>query len=191
MYNKIAVLVALPEELKGIANTFYTNVGKVNATMKTLQVINEFNPDMIINYGTAGTVNNKHSGLVEVDVIVQRDMITEPQAPRGVTPFEKDNTAGPIMLNTGTNITLGTGDSFVQEHDPWFEYANIDIVDMEAYGIAKVCQLNNTPFKCFKYVTDFADKNAMENWTENVSNGQQAFTEKFNQYDAQMELFEL
>ena len=41
---------------------------------------------MIIHHGTAGTVNGKHSGLVEVDVILQRDMIAEPAAPRGVTP---------------------------------------------------------------------------------------------------------
>lgn len=189
MYNKIAVLVALPEELKGVANTFYTNVGKVNATMMASYVINEHKPDMIINYGTAGTVNNKHSGLVEVDVILQRDMMTEPQAPRGVTPFEENKTAGPIMLNAGTNITLGTGDSFVQETDPWFSYANVDIVDMEAYGIAKVCKSNGVPFKCFKYVTDFADENAMKNWTANVSNGQQAFTKILKNYDAQMELF--
>ena len=94
-------------------------------------------------------------------------MIAEPVAPRGVTPFEAHSTAGAIKLDSGTDVTLGTGDSFVQDKDSWFNYANVDIVDMEAYGIAKVCKRNNIPFRCFKYVTDFADENALENWTTN------------------------
>ena len=40
------------------------------------------------------------------------------------------------MMNTNTNITLGTGDSFVMPKT-WFVYANVDLVDMEAYAIAK------------------------------------------------------
>ena len=102
-------------------------------------------------------------------------MIAEPQAPRGVTPFDKSNTSGSIMLDAGTNVTLGTGDSFVQQPDPWFEYSNIDIVDMEAYPLAKYAKIKNIPFRSFKFVTDFADENAMKNWSENVSAGQKAF----------------
>ena len=37
---KYAILVALPEELKGVDNVFYTGVGKVNATMTAGNVIN-------------------------------------------------------------------------------------------------------------------------------------------------------
>ena len=178
---KYAILVALPEELKSVDNVFYTGVGKVNATMTACNVINDLRPDMIINYGTAGTVNNKHEGLVQVDTILQRDMMTEPQAPRGVTPFEKEETAGAIMLGTNTDVTLGSGDSFVQESDDWFKYANIDIVDMEAYGIAKVSARKKIKFLCYKWVSDFADENAMDNWTENINAGQVAFVEKLKE----------
>jgi adenosylhomocysteine nucleosidase len=178
---KYAILVALPEELKDVDNTFYTGVGKVNATITACNVINESKPDMIINYGTAGTVNNKHEGLVQVDTILQRDMMTEPQAPRGVTPFENEKTAGAIMLDTNTDVTLGSGDSFVQEPDDWFKYANVDIVDMEAYGIAKACNKKQVKFLCYKWVSDFADENAMKNWTENINAGQVAFIEKLKE----------
>ena len=41
---KYAILVALPEELKGVDNVFYTGVGKVNATMTACNVINDLQP---------------------------------------------------------------------------------------------------------------------------------------------------
>ena len=179
MYDKPLIVVALESEYKNSdMNILYTGVGKLNAMMALANNIHKWGtPSQIINYGTAGTVNKKHSGLVEVDVIIQRDMIAEPQAPRGMTPFDNIETAGAIMLNTGTDVTLGTGDSFVQGYDPWFGYANIDIVDMEAYALAKYAINKKIPFKCFKFVSDFADSNAMKNWNENVSVGQDAFDE--------------
>tara|TARA_Y100000114_G_scaffold52953_1_gene48338 strand:+ start:440 stop:1000 length:561 start_codon:yes stop_codon:yes gene_type:complete len=182
MYDKPLIVVALESEYKNPeVDILYTGVGKVNALVSLANNIEKFGPpSLIINYGTAGTVNKKHKGLVEVDVILQRDMIAEPQAPRGVTPFDKDEVAGAMMLNSNTDVTLGTGDSFVQEPDPWFEYASVDIVDMEAYALAKFAKIKKIPFRCFKYVTDFADENAMENWTKNVSDGQDSFNEKLH-----------
>lgn len=178
------LLIALMDEAYGIENNadqriLLTGVGKVNATMAAMKAI-QAGATEIINFGTAGLVSNKQATageLVEVDIILQRDMIAEPLSPRGVTPFETDSTAGTIDLGTGTDITLGTGDSFVQEYDPWFDYANIDIVDMEAYAIAKVCKANNIPFRCYKFVSDFADENANKDWAENVSKGNRLFQE--------------
>lgn len=172
------------DEAYGIANNadqriLLTGVGKVNATMAAMKAI-QAGATEIINFGTAGLVSNKKAKageLVEVDIILQRDMIAEPLAPRGITPFEVDSTAGTIDLESGTNITLGTGDSFVKEPDPWFDYANIDIVDMEAYAIAKVCKAHNIPFSCYKFVSDFADENANKDWAENVSKGNKLFQE--------------
>lgn len=160
----------------------YCGVGKVNAAITACRLAAISGVQQIVNYGTAGIVSNKTivSQLVEPDVIIQRDMLTEPQAPRGTTPFEDGDTAGPILMDTNTNITLGTGDSFVMENDPWFEYANIDLVDMEGYAIAKACKLNNIKFSCWKYVSDFADSNAAEEWQKNINNGANLFMEKLN-----------
>jgi len=160
----------------------YTGVGKVNAAIAACGLAKLPGTQQIINYGTAGIVSKKNliGQLVQPDVIIQRDMIAEPQAPRGTTPFEHDDTAGPILLNTNTNITLGTGDSFVMEHDPWFDYANVDLVDMEGYAIAKAANVLKFKFSCYKYVSDFADENAMDNWQENVNKGAEAFMEVIN-----------
>ena len=157
----------------------YTGVGKVNAAVNAMKYSN---CTKIINYGTAGIVSKKDliGQLVQPDVIIQRDMLAEPQAPRGVVPFENDATAGPFLMNTNTNITLGTGDSFVMEHDPWFDYANVDLVDMEAYAIGKAANSMGIDFECYKYVSDFADEDAAETWQQNVANGATMFMEMLN-----------
>ena len=176
----IALEAELPQELPEGYYKVVTGVGKVNAAIVACQRIGIMPRSIteIINYGTAGIVSKKPliGQLVQPDVIIQRDMMAEPQAPRGVVPFEQSDTAGPIMLNTNTNITLGTGDSFVMKPDPWFEYASIDLVDMEAYALAKAANRFNIPFKCYKYVSDFADEDAADTWQENVDKGADLFT---------------
>jgi len=176
--SKTVLVVALESELPPVdrLDIRYSGVGKVNAAYTTMKAIGD-GATRIINFGTAGLVSNKDlvGKLAHIDVILQRDMIAEPQAPRGVTPFDTDErTSGAIMLDTNTNITLGTGDSFVQETDEWFNYSNIDLVDMEAFAIAKVCISEGVKFECLKWVSDFADENAAESWEQNQSDGKDA-----------------
>jgi len=153
----------------------YTGVGKINATFAITKAIIQTGATEVINFGTAGSVNGKHTGLVEVDTILQRDMVAEPLAPRGETPYQQDDFAHAIILNSGTNITLGTGDSFVNTDDPWFKYADIDIVDMEGYALAVVCAKLGVKFRCFKYISDNANENAQNDWESSLKNGEIAF----------------
>jgi len=179
----IALEAELPQELPDGYYKIVTGVGKLNAAIElcTRIAVMPNSITEVIYYGTAGIVSKKPliGQLVRPDVIIQRDMLAEPQAPRGVVPFEQGDTAGPILLNTDTNITLGTGDSFVMDTDPWFDYASIDLVDMEAYALAKVARRYNIPFKCYKYVSDFADENAADTWQENVDKGADYFLKTF------------
>jgi adenosylhomocysteine nucleosidase len=160
----------------------YCGVGKINATIAAMKYGKLDNCTKIINYGSAGIVSTKNliGKVVQPDVLVQRDMLAQPLVPRGITPYDNDATAGPIMLNTNSNITLGTGDSFVTEADPWFGYASIDLVDMEAYAIAKASLSLDIPFECYKYVSDFADKDAADAWQENANKGAKTFMEVIN-----------
>jgi adenosylhomocysteine nucleosidase len=174
---KILLAVALGDELDERLlpedwAVVYTGVGKVNAAMKVCAAIGMFDPDIIINYGTAGAISDV-SGLLEVRGLVQRDMVTPGLSERGMTPGEPK--AVITCLNDSTNIICGTGDSFVTEHDPWLVQTGVDIVDMEAYAIAKVADLVGIPFRCWKYVSDNADSSAPEAWEENVSAGQTQF----------------
>jgi len=52
---------------------------------------------------------------------------------------------------------------------------------MEAYAIAKACHKNKVEFRCFKYVTDSADSQAAQDWTQLVSQGEKHYIEKLKQ----------
>ena len=178
----IIICVALEAELPDFRmegyRVLYTGVGKVQAATALAKHLCQsalYKPHEIWNYGTAGGVSGI-SGLHEVSAFLQRDMMAEPQAPRGSIPFTQ-----PLLGEIQTakqGIRCGTGDSFVMEADLWFEQQNIDCVDMEGWALAYVAQQYNIKFRSFKYISDMADENAMEDWSTNVANGAEIFTEK-------------
>ena len=178
---RIAIAVALPQELdsallQGAAQVFYTGVGKVNATMATLHALHSLQPDILINFGTAGAVSPGLSGLLPVSRAVQRDMNAEPLAPRGTTPFH----TGPHHLDSGQpGWVCGTGDSFVSAHDPWFDSAGIHLVDMELFAIASACQHQGTPWRSMKFVSDQANGDSPADWQANVRRGEELFVRWF------------
>ena len=171
----VLILVAVEEELSSkdlpSFQIHYTGVGKINAAIQTLEIIKTYSPTQIINYGTAGSLNKKLNGLVEVTKFFQRDMDASPLGFEvGQTPFEED-----IEITFGREgVTCGTGDKFVTSTPT----LKTDIVDMEAYAIAKVCKLKNIDFRCFKFISDNADNEAKDDWVDNVSLGAKLFIEK-------------
>ncbi len=162
------LIIALPEESEGIEgySIYLSGCGKVNATIATMEAI-DAGAKKIINYGTAGAVGNI-SGLVEVTGYVDRDMDVRPLGFRlGQTPFEEGIRIG------RKGLVVGSGDSFAIGK-PEIE---CDIVDMEAYAIARVCKKYDVEFRCFKYISDKADENAASDWNENIRKGNQLFQE--------------
>ena len=162
------LIIALPEESEGIEgySIYLSGCGKVNATIATMEAI-DAGAKKIINYGTAGAVGNI-SGLVEVTGYVDRDMDVRPLGFRlGQTPFEEGIRIG------RRGLVVGSGDSFAVGK-PEIE---CDIVDMEAYAIARVCKKYDVEFRCFKYISDKADENAASDWNENIRKGNQLFQE--------------
>ena len=181
--SKILIVSALEVETQNQLNAYdvvYTGVGKVNATYKMTKFIeswgSEFPYDLVINYVTAGSRKIKKKTLVDCTKFVQRDMdVTGLGFMRGETPFEKEP---PLMLEgksdfnpIGRNATCGTGDCFVEDKSQYYG----EVVDMEAYALAKVCYLYDIPFISFKYITDGADEQAHEDWEKNLADGIQEF----------------
>ena len=175
--SKIVVLTAIDSELSKArapddVEVIYTGVGKVNATSAAQLAVMALRPQLVINYGTAGKIAHIHNGLVEVAHVIQRDMAAMPLAPRGRTPFSPELD----KLSSGSgNVVCGTGDSFVTAIDPWLVENNVDIVDMELFAIAHVCQRHGVPWRAFKFITDAADENAADHWNENVAGGEDLF----------------
>ena len=173
--EEIAIIVALEDELpKDLIpefKVFYSGVGKINATFKSLEIINKFNPKLIINYGTAGSLRKDLNGLYEVSDFFQRDMdVSGLGFQIGETPLDPIN-----KISFGqTGLSCGTGDNFVISKPKIFS----DLVDMESYALAKVCKKKKIDFLCFKFVSDNADIDASKNWKNNVSLGKNLFKEK-------------
>ena len=166
-------VAAIKEETIGLDYFSHIGVGKINATYNTLRFINIHKPKIIINYGTAGAINTKLKGIVECTKFYQRDMDV-----RGLgfelseTPFDKIKE----IITSDNGYSCGTGDSFVSKKIEM----KVDVVDMEAYAIAKVCKLENIEFKCFKHISDNADENANKDWKANLKLGASTFAKLFN-----------
>ena len=185
--KKTLIVCALEVETQGQLDDYevlYTGVGKVNATYEMTKFLeswgSEFPFDLVINYGTAGSRKIKKKTLVDCTKFIQRDMdVTGLGFMRGETPFEQDP---PFIIQQqnikfnpiGRNATCGTGDNFAEDKSQYYG----EVVDMEAYALAKVCYLYDVPFISFKYITDGADEQAHEDWEANLADGIVEFKEQ-------------
>ena len=172
----IDVIVALEAELAGRSlppgcRVHFCGVGKINAALKTAEILARGDCRKLVNFGTAGSLRPELAGqLVRVNRLLQRDMDGRPLAALGDTPFEEGPVSGLIDLG-GEGVSLSTGDNFVTAPPALAS----NIVDMEGYAIAKAAIRAGVDFSCWKFVTDLADENATANWRENVEKGAAAF----------------
>jgi adenosylhomocysteine nucleosidase len=170
------ILIALKDEAPDMSfsmKVFYTGVGKVNAAMTAAELIAKYNPKRVINFGTAGGVTVK-SGFHQVSKFVQRDMMCcELGSLPGQTPFEDT-----IIIDNGHGLTCSTGDNFVTDSNLLI---SADIVDMEAYAIAKVCRKHKVEFLCYKFVSDGANEDSLTDWRSMVSKGQSHYLDKLKE----------
>lgn len=172
------VVVAHQDELnddfiKLGANLLITGVGKVNATYHLTKKLTEMKlqnnlPKVVINMGSSGSKKYPKGGLVYCHQFIQRDMdCTAFGYDKGVTPSD----ATPLILehknliSTLPNGVCGTGDSFVTTAEV---DGRIDVVEMEAYALAKVCAFENVDFIAIKYITDGLDEEGHSDWKNEV-----------------------
>jgi len=185
----ILIVSALEVETQGQLEDYrvlYTGVGKVNATLELTKVLQKAHlhylppmPKLVINYGTAGSRKIKKKQLVDCTKFIQRDMdVTGLGFMKGETPFESDP---PLIIEStsefnpiGRKASCGSGDSFVEDRTNYYG----EVVDMEAYALAKVCYHYDIPFISFKYITDGADEQSHEDWEKNLANGIVEFKER-------------
>ena len=82
----------------------------------------------------------------------------------GETPFDNIKE----IINSNDGFSCGSGDSFVKNKVEM----DIDLVDMEAYALASVCETYKIPFRCFKYISDDGDA---KQWEQNCRKGVELF----------------
>jgi adenosylhomocysteine nucleosidase len=173
----LLILTALETELS--ANKLprdipivYTGIGKINASIMSFEAIRKYEPKRIINFGTAGGINHKISGLIPINCVIQRDILAEPLSPRGNVPFCQRPQSYTSELD---GHVCATGDSFVTAHDPWLISKNVDVVDMELFAIAAVAHHHGIPWLSLKYVSDYANESSSNDWQAAVNAGEIAF----------------
>lgn len=190
MHTDILVVAALRDETKhhfaeqGIP-VCYTGIGKVNAayllTRELMRLkLQDRMPRLVLNFGTAGSPVFKTHQLVECTRFVQRDMDLSPLGfAHGVTPFEDTPHVieVPKRLHALATGTCGTGDSF----ETGAVKVECDVVDMEAFALAKICHLEGLPFLSVKYITDGSDHNAHNDWNENLHRAAASFIGVFGE----------
>jgi adenosylhomocysteine nucleosidase len=182
MKTDLLIITALESELKrdllptGV-EIVYSGIGKINAALSSMKAVDQFSPHMMINFGTAGKINPQLDGLLDIGKVIQRDMMAEPLAPRGKTPFCER----PFEYLSSGQYVCGSGDSFVTASDSWLLGQGVDVVDMELFAIAYVANLHHIPWQSYKYITDEANENSGNDWQQKVHHGQDLFVEKLKQ----------
>lgn len=161
----------------------FCGVGKVNSAYALTKALSAWiaqkgkPPAQVINLGSAGSNVFRTGQIVNCTRFVQRDMDARALGCTAfATPFEER----PHILKNGQRFPslpegiCGTGDSFVTNdaNSLW------NVVDMEAYALAKVCFLENIPFGCLKYITDGANDKAAQAWQEELDRVAQALNQE-------------
>ena len=91
----------------------------------------------------------------------------------GQTPFEEDV----IIDLDGDGLSCGTGDNFVSAPPEMTS----DLVDMEAYALAKICRQKAVEFQCFKFISDNANGDAADDWIQKLAFGARLFYDEILQ----------
>lgn len=188
----ILVVMALEAEAQGQleaagAEVLFTGVGKVNAsyrlTRRLAQLAERGNRPLVVNFGTAGSRRFKTGSLVACHRFVQRDMdVTGLGFAHGETPFESIPRVlefEPALPHLPAGL-CASGDNFETRIHP----GEFDVVDMEAYALAKVCTLEGLPFVCVKYVSDGADEHAGQTWESALPDAAAAFVDVYRTLSA-------
>lgn len=155
-----------------------SGIGKVNAAMSTTILLQKYQPDYVINTGSAGGSNPElNVGDVVISTEVRHHDVDVTvfgyeygQVPQLPAAFEADVELVKTAMNAAKGISdikvveglIATGDSFM--NDPQRveyikgKFTNLQAVEMEAVAVAQVCYQYGTPFVIIRSLSDIAGK---------------------------------
>jgi len=182
--KKPLIVMALPQESRGLleragAEVLYTGVGKVNAAAALARRLAEMRctgdgQPLVVNLGSAGSRTIPVHTLVACNRFAQRDMdVSGMGLAPGVTPFDETPPVieFPSVFTQLPQVICSTADSFATHRHE----IGGDVVDMEAFALARVCLAENARFGCVKYITDGADSDSPTHWESALDNAARAF----------------
>lgn len=153
-----------------------SGIGKVNAAMSTAILLEKYNPDVVINTGSAGGYNPK---LQVGDLVISNEVVHHDvdvtifgyeygQVPQLPATFKADQKLIQAATKAASNFKgvhavqgiIATGDSFM--NDPKRvefvreKFSNLQAVEMEGAAIAQVAYQFNKPFVVIRSLSDIA-----------------------------------
>jgi adenosylhomocysteine nucleosidase len=155
-------------------NIHFCGIGKVNAASGATEIICKHTPSLIVNLGTAGNVNLKENGLYQCTEFIQRDMnatlfgyelFQTPCERSELLPFSTKT-----IITSYPNAICGTGDSVGLTPDLEKNRENLpyNLMEMEGYAIAKVCDRFATPFISIKAISDNSGSDAEKEYRKTI-----------------------
>ena len=175
---KIGMIVAMDKELKQLRPLFpedkvilqKSGIGKVNAAIQAVEMIRQYQPDVIISSGCAG--GNGDDVNVQ-DVVVSSELayhdvycgtaIDSTTVYGQVQGLPARFQADPYLLRKAQELSIHpglivTGDWFVDSKEKMREiighFPEAKAVDMESAAIAHTCYIYKVPFISFRVISD-------------------------------------
>lgn len=163
-----------------------SGIGKVNAAMSTSILLEKFNPDMVINTGSAGGFD----ASLEVGAIVISDEVRHHdvdvtafgyemgQVPDLPAAFKSDERLRTLAEETVTELgehqyatgLIATGDSFMSDSERVElvrgYFPQMKAAEMEAAAVAQVCYQFEVPFVIIRSLSDIAGKESSMSFEE-------------------------
>lgn len=160
------------------------NVATVPATLMTYLAIEKYNPDLVVNVGTAGGIAEQGCEIGDVYLSSGSYSFHDRRIPLpgyeqyglGQYPsYDTSAIAKELQLKTGA-VSTGNSLDLLEKDMQLIKENGAIIKDMEAAAIAWVCQTLSVPLMSIKAITDLIDKSTpteiqlMENLHQAVTN---------------------
>ncbi len=164
---------------EGKNNIYFSNtgIGKVHAASSTTYLIGKINPDLVVNLGTAGGVNENLDilDLVIGDNLAYHDVDVTPfgydygQVPQRDKYFKTNIDYNFIkkIESEGIKVHVGTilsGDQFINDKSKKISFSsdfeNVYAVEMESTAIVDVCNRLNTKVIVIRGISDLTHGNS-------------------------------
>jgi adenosylhomocysteine nucleosidase len=185
----VLVVAALTEEAAFVRTreVLVTGVGKARAAAALAKRLAApgASPDLVLNVGTAGSLDPQLHGVIEVGFVTQHDFPYDAIEALVGRPVDRGYVLGATappraLLRPPAGVpTLATGDVFVADAEAarLIASAGVHLVDMEGYAYATACAAAGVPFRCVKAVSESADADAGLSWLDTIERCAKALAE--------------
>ena len=185
-YNnmKLLAVFALKEEIVPVSFkgwdvvTVQTGITEPYAAARLGHAIATEKPDLVINFGTAGTLKFNVGDVLVCTRFVERNIASGPFTSVASqlttdTPFAASFPSIVGGKTSSERFTVNTGSDFVTAESE----IDGDAVDMEAFANALTAKEFGVPFFAVKYITDVIGQNSMKIWEERLSAARTALSQ--------------